>query len=88
MKRHTDFIVQHYGNETVIIPVGSMAYKKAFVLKINKVTEDIFNYLENEHTKEELMDYLLSVYDVSKEVLELDVDKVLDTLIQKGVIKT
>lgn len=86
MKIKNNNILKQIGNDYVIIPLDDTTSDLDKVFKINKVGVEIYNLLEEDITFNALIDKLLELYSVDKDVLISDVDKFINKLKDKGLI--
>jgi Coenzyme PQQ synthesis protein D (PqqD) len=80
--RNSDkFLSSTLGNEIVMMNTANGTY-----IGLNEVSSNIWNYLENEHTAAEIVDLLLTYYDVSRENCEPQTMDCLSKMEQQGII--
>lgn len=73
--------VNELDNELVIIiPQTEKMYY------CNKLSRDIFYYIQNGLTVQQITDFLLAKYDVDKKTLKSDVDETLNKLVEFQII--
>lgn len=78
MKLKNDFITQTIDETQFLIPVGSESFNG--IVRSNRTAAYIVDLLKEETTEEKIIDALCSRYDASREVITIDVRKILDTL--------
>lgn len=83
MKLNSKFITHSSGNEQLMISVGGDFNG---MVRSNSTAAQIIDLLKCEITREEIIEKMLEEYDVELSVLEVDVDKVLDSLRGIGAI--
>ena len=57
------------------------------MITINEIGKDIFDFLKEEHSEDEVVSYILSNYDVTEEKAREDVHEFIEKLIQKGIVE-
>ena len=57
------------------------------MITINEIGKDIFDFLKEEHSEDEVVSYILSNYEVTEEKAREDVHEFIDKLIQKGIVE-
>lgn len=57
------------------------------MITINEIGKDIFEFLKEEHSEDEVVSYILSNYEVTEEKAREDVHEFIEKLIQKGIIE-
>ena len=53
----------------------------------NEIGKDIFDFLKEEHSEDEVVSYILSNYEVTEEKAREDVHEFIEKLIQKGIVE-
>lgn len=57
------------------------------MITINEIGKDIFDFLKEEHSEDEVVSYILSNYEVTEENAREDVHEFIEKLIQKGIVE-
>ena len=57
------------------------------MITINEIGKDIFDFLKEEHSEDEVVSYILSNYEVTEEKAKEDVHEFIEKLIQKGIVE-
>lgn len=57
------------------------------MITINEIGKDIFDFLKEEHSEDEVVSYILSNYEVTEEKAREDVHEFIEKLIQKGIVE-
>ena len=83
MKLNKTFITHTAGNEQLMISAGG---DFSGMVRSNATAARIVDLLKSEITREGIIDVMLEEYDVERDVLEADVDKVLAALRGIGAI--
>ena len=83
MKLKSNFVTHNSGNEQLMICAGG---DFSGMVRSNSTAADIIDLLKKDITREGIIDAMLANYDVEREVLERDVDKVLNSLRGIGAI--
>ena len=80
--QNKEIIQSKIGEEVVMLDVES-----GFYFGLNSVASIIWGLLENEITFHELIDQLLSQFEVDQSVCEQDTQELLDQLLEKHIIR-
>ena len=80
MKAKEDFILRQIAEEYLLIPVGEAALRMNGLLGLSESGYLLFQRLQSDCTREDLVQVLLGEYDVSPETAALDVDAFLNTM--------
>ena len=83
MKLKSTFITHNSGDEQLMISAGGDFNG---MVKSNSTAAEIIDYLKNETTKEKIVAAMLEKYEVEREVLDADVEKVIAALRGIGAI--
>lgn len=83
MKLKKEFITHNTGKEQLMISAGGSFNG---MVRSNSTAAAIIDLLKTETTRDGIVDAMLAVYEVERDVLAADVDRVLDTLRQIGAI--
>lgn len=88
MKLKKELILRHIGREYVIVDPGQDTVDMASVYTLNEVAAWLWQQLEGEDfTHLDMVDLLMSRYDVERQQAEKDVEKLVKGLVQKGLIE-
>lgn len=85
MKLKKEFIVHNSNGETVLVPTGNANFSG--VVKGNKTLGAILELLKEDTTESTIEEEMTKQFDASKEMIERDLKKVLDTLRQIGALE-
>ena len=87
MRINKDFTVQKVGAQFVAVPVGETSKTFHGMVRLNETGAFLWQRLaEREMTEAELVDALLAEYDVSREIAERDVHRVVESLSENGIL--
>ncbi len=86
MKLKEGFIKSKLGDECVVVPVGAQTVDFRGLITLNETGEFIWEQLNDEKTEQELVEAILSEYDVDRETAEKDVHAFVDTLKEKDLL--
>ena len=73
-------------NQYLVIRVEA-ALVLNYMITINEIGKDIFEFLKEEHSEDEVVSYILSNYEVTEEKAREDVHEFIEKLIQKGIVE-
>ena len=87
MQINKDFTIQKVGGSYVAVPVGETSKSFHGMVRLNETGAFLWRALSSADMSEEaLVDALLSEYDVSREIAERDVHRVVEMLAQNGFL--
>ncbi len=87
MKVTNDMILREVAGEHILIPVGAAAKKLVGLASLNGSGLLLWQKLQKDCTREELIAALLEEYEVSREQAEADVDAFLAKLTDAGMLE-
>ncbi len=80
------FMIRKVGPQIMAVPIGQRTSEVHGLVALTESAELLWNILQKDATKEELVDALLAEYDVDRQTAEADVDKFLEGLKIQGVL--
>ena len=87
MQINKDFTIQKVGAQYVAVPVGETSRTFHGMVRLNETGAFLWRALAGrDMTEAELVDVLLAEYDVSREIAERDVHRVVETLKENGIL--
>lgn len=87
MKVSDDYILREIMGEYIIVPSGKAVENLNGLAATNETGASIFKFLKKEHTEEDIVQMLISEYDVDKENAENDTAEFLRLLKSIGALK-
>lgn len=81
-KASSNHLYSEIGSEAVILDLGSGVY-----YGLNEVGVDIWNWLQEAQTKEEILSLLLTEYEVTSEQAEEDIEALFAQFLEIGLIE-
>lgn len=86
MRIRDGFVLREVAGTFVIISTGSENLDFKGVITVNEVGALIWKGVEAGKSKDEILEKILSEYDVQKEIASTDMDEFLEQLISKNII--
>lgn len=86
MKVSKDFIPREIAGEFMLVPIGSASTKFNGLITMNEIGRFIFDTLSEDLSKQELVDKILSEYEIDEQTASKDLDDFLDQLRQIGAL--
>ncbi len=80
MKIKKNYVIKEIADQYVVVPIAEEAIRFNGIISLNKSGKRLWEQLQSEKTENELIDYLLSIYEVSQEQAQTDVHNFLGTL--------
>ena len=86
MKLKDGFVTHNSDGEQIMVAVGEMSKEFSGLVRSNKTAAFIVECLKEDTTEEKIVDAMLEKYEVSRAVVEKDVDDILGKLRNVGAI--
>lgn len=86
MKIDKEFVLREIAGDYIIIPTGKTVLKFNGLITVNEVGVSIWKMLQEEVTLEDLVQGILSEYDVDEIVAREDIQEFLDKLNEGGIL--
>ena len=86
MKIKDTFVLSEIGGSYIVIPTGSDTVDLNGMITLNETAYFMWNKLQNDITKEELVDEFLKEYDIDRETVSDDIDEFINKLRTIGAI--
>ena len=87
MKLKDGFLLKEIAGSWVVVPVGEQVVDFQMMITLNETGAFLWEKLKNKVSKEELLEALLSEYDVEKSVAQTDIDEFLKILSEKELLE-
>lgn len=87
MQINKDFTIQKVGASFVAVPVGKTSKTFHGMIRLNETGAFLWKHMaEKDCSEAELVEALLGEYDVSREIAERDVHRVVEQLKESGIL--
>lgn len=87
MKINSDFTIQKVGNAYVAVPVGETSKTFHGMVRLNGTGAFVWNLMvEKDCSEDDLVDALLSAYEVDRETAAADVHRIVTILKDNGIV--
>ena len=87
MKVDKEFVLREIAGDYVIIPIGRTVLSFNGLITVNEIGAFLWNLLQEDVTKEELVAKVLDEYEVDEETAREDIQEFLDTLVIGGILE-
>lgn len=86
MKISDKFILKTIDDESMLVPVNHDYMSVQKIINLNETSLAIYQMVKEGLDEKQIISKMLETYDVSEDVLELDVTRILKQFIELGVI--
>ena len=80
MKVKDGFVLREVCGETIVVPTGKRSIEFNGLINVNELGAFLWEKLQEECTLEQLADYVLQEYEVSKEIALKDITEFVEVL--------
>ena len=87
MRLKSNFEIIHIADEHIAVPVGDQATSFKGVVALSEPCAFLLEHMQEHRTAEELINLLLSEYDVDPITIKEDFNKVITNLIDMGLVE-
>lgn len=87
MIRNKNYILRTVAGKSVLLPTGAAAFDFSGMISVNETAAFIWEKLENDVTVQELAELLCGEYDVDKETAVSDVEEIVKSLDEAGLLQ-
>ncbi len=87
MKINQEFVLRQIADEFVLVPIGKTALEFNGIITINEVGAFIWKLLSEEKTTDEIIESILDEYEIDKAIVDKDVHRFIDYLIENNIIE-
>lgn len=87
MKIKEGFMLREVAGNYIVVPVGNASKKFNGMITLNETSAFLWNLLLNDTSCEQLVDALMTEYDVSSEIAKRDVDAFINKLKEIKVLE-
>lgn len=86
MRIDKEFVLREIAGDYIIIPTGKTVLKFNGLITVNEVGVSLWKMLQEEVTVEDLVQGILSEYDVDENVAREDIQEFLEKLSEGGIL--
>ena len=87
MKIKDGFVLRNVIDEHMIMPTGENIAEFTGAVVLNEVSAMLYKLLEKSTSREDLLTAMLNQYDVDEETASTDLDEILETFEQIGLLE-
>lgn len=86
MKIKDGYLLRTIADTNIVVPVSERVIEFKGMITLNDVSADIWRFLETEREYDEVVDYMMTEYGISKETATEDFSALLAQMEQSGVL--
>lgn len=86
MKIKSGFVLRKIASSWMVVPVGERAAELNGMISLNETAAFVWQFLQEEHTKEELVAAMVAEFDVTPQQAGQDIDAMLSNMKAAGLL--
>ena len=87
MKIKNGYLLREIADTHIVVPIAERVIEFKGMMVLNEISAKIWNYLQEDRTFDQVLDYILSIYDIDEETARSDVSGMLDQMQASGVLE-
>jgi len=87
MKIKDGFILRTIADTHIVVPIAERVIDFSGMITLNDVSFKIWNYLQNDRSYDDVLEYMLSVFDIDKKTASDDLNELLARMEDSGVLE-
>ena len=87
MKIKEGFILRTIADTHIVVPIAERVIDFSGMITLNDVSFKIWNYLQNDRSYDDVLEYMLSVFDIDKKTASDDLNELLARMEDSGVLE-
>ncbi len=87
MKIVEGFILKNIADTFVVVPLGTNTVSFRSIISLNETGAFLWSQLENEITKDQLLEAMLNEYDIDEATATADIEAFIEKLTEAGLLK-
>ena len=88
MKIKEGFLLRTIADTHIVIPVAEKVIEFQGMMTLNEVTATIWEFLQSDRSFDDILEYMLSVYEIDRETADSDLRELLEQMESLGVLTT
>jgi len=86
MRIKEGFILRTIVDTHIVVPVAERVIEFKGMITLNDVSEKVWDFLQTERSYDDILEYILSIYDIDKDTAAKDLNELLDLMENSGVL--
>ena len=87
MKIKDGYLLRTIADTHIVVPVAERVIEFKGLMTLNEVSAAIWEFMQTDREYQEILDYILSEFEVEKETAAEDLDKLLEQMEKSGVLE-
>ena len=87
MKIKDGYILRSIADSNIVVPIGDRIAEFNGMITLNDISSKIWEHMQEDRTFDELLAYILSIYDVEEKTAKGDLKNLIERMESSGVIE-
>jgi len=87
MKIKDGYILRSIADANIVVPIGDRIIEFNGMMTLSDISAKVWEYLQEDRTFDELLAYILSIYDIDEETARGDLKKLIEQMDSSGVLE-
>ena len=87
MKIRDGFILRTIADTNIVVPVADRVIDFKGMITLNEVSAKLWEFMQTDRSYDEVLDYMLSTYEIDRETATNDLNELLDQMENGGVLE-
>ena len=87
MKIRDGFILRTIADTHIVVPVADRVIEFKGMITLNEVSAGVWNFLQTDRSYDDVLEYILSIYEIDRETATNDLNELLDQMENGGVLE-
>ena len=87
MKIKEGFLLREIAGTHIVVPIGERVIDFKGMMVLNSVSADVWSFLSEHRSYEEILEYILGLYEVDRQTVENDLNDLIGQMEACGVIE-
>jgi len=87
MKIKDGFILRTIADTHIVVPVADRVIDFKGMITLNEVSSNLWEFMQIDRSYDDVLDYMLSIYEIDRETATNDLNELLDQMENGGVLE-
>lgn len=87
MRIKEGYLLRKIADTNIVVPVGERVIDFRGMMVLNDVSAKVWEFLNVDRTRNQVLDYILETYDVDRETALYDINELIEKMENNGVLE-
>jgi len=87
MKIKEGFILRTIADTHIVVPIAERVIEFKGMMTLNEVSAKVWGFLQTDRSYDDILEYILSIFEVDRETAANDLQELLDRMESSGVLE-